>query len=83
MKNHTDVLHRNVSSTSHQYAIGYEPPMTSTLKSHIESTRENITYPCDQCEYIGTQKNDLKLYMECVHIKLPILVINVTIRQLG
>ena len=56
-------------------SMPYEPPMTSTLKSHIESTRENVTYPCDQCEYIGTQKNDLKLHIECVHKKLSILVL--------
>ena len=42
----------------------------SYLKKHIESIHVVVCYPCDQGEYQATQKNNLKINIESINIKV-------------
>ena len=47
--------------------MGQYATKMSILKVHIKPLHENITYPCDQCDYKANLKHHLKKYIESRH----------------
>ena len=45
----------------------YKATQKSSLKTHIQSIHERITYQCQYCEFKATQKSSLKTHIQSIH----------------
>ena len=65
LKRHMESVYDNVtamgvSSKRSQYIVKF-------LNKFKPPFLDNVTYPCDQCEYKATQKRNLKIHIESIH----------------
>ena len=59
---HIRTLHESMKLKHHCDQCDYQVKQKGTLKVHIQSIHEGISYPCDKCDFISNKKSSLKVH---------------------